>query len=100
MAANFSLTPATAVDGIIDYSTSAGRKLYLAATAKVEEDLFDCCADDLYSFLRAVKDRAREFGWDTVGIGILSIPDDPVNPTSFKSLIEQHGEITDRKSVV
>ena len=94
MANPFSLTPATAVEGIIDYSTSAGRKLYQAATAKVEEDLFDCCADDLYSFLRAVKDRAREFGWDANGIGILSIPDDPENPTSFKSLIEQHGEIT------
>ena len=90
----FSLTPATAVGGIIDYNTSAGRKLYSAATAKVEEDLFDCTADDLYGFLRAVKDRAREFGWDQAGVGILSIPDDPVNPTSFKSLIEQHGEIT------
>ena len=90
----FALTPATAVDGIIDYSTSAGRKLYATATAKVEEDLFDCTADDLYGFLRAVKDRAREFGWDQTGVGILSIPDDPTNPTSFKSLLEQHGEIT------
>jgi len=90
----FSLTPATAVGGIIDYGTSAGRKLYSAATAKVEEDLFDCTADDWYGFLRAVKDRAREFGWDHVGLGILSIPDDQLNPTSFKSLLEQHGEIT------
>ena len=90
----FSLTPATAYGGIIDYSTSAGRKLYASATAKVEEDLFDCTADDLYGFLRAVKDRAREFGWDQAGVGILSIPDDPANPTSFKSLLDQHGEIT------
>ena len=90
----FALTPATAVGGVIDYNTAAGRKLYSAATAKVEEDLFDCTPDDLYGFLRAVKDRAREFGWDQAGVGILSIPDDPVNPTSFKSLLEQHGEIT------
>lgn len=86
MATPFALTPAAAVCGIIDYSTAAGRKLYAAATAKVEEDLFDCCADDLYSFLRAIKDRAREFGWDAAGVGILSIPDDPVTPTVFKSL--------------
>ncbi len=72
----FSLTPATAVGGIIDYSTSAGCKLYSAVTAKVEEDLFDCTANDLYGFLRAVKDKAREFGWDHAGLGILSIPDD------------------------
>ena len=56
MAAAFSLTPATAVGGIIDYSTATGRKLYSVATDKVEEDLFDCCADDLYGFLGAVKD--------------------------------------------
>ena len=90
---NFSLTPATAIGGIIDYSTSSGRKMYAAATAKLEEDLFDCVAEDLYSFLKALKDRTREFGWDTHGVGILSIPDDPINPTNFKSLIDQHWEI-------
>ena len=89
----FSLTPATAIGGIIDYSTSSGRKMYASATAKLEEDQFDCVAEDLYSFLKALKDRAREFGWDTHGVGILSIPDDPINPSEFKSLIDQHGEI-------
>ena len=89
----FSLTPATAIGGIIDYSTNSGRKMYASATAKLEEDQFDCFAEDLYSFLKALKDRARKFGWDTYGVGILSIPDDPINPTDFKSLIDQHGEI-------
>ena len=89
----FSLTPATSIGGVIDYATSRGRKLYAAATAKLEDEPFDCVAEDLYSFLKALKDRAREFGWDDAGIGILSIPDDPVNPTEFKSLIDQHGEI-------
>ena len=99
MAANqdaprFSLTPATAVGGIIDYSTAAGLKLYTAATAKLEEDLFDCSADDLYSFLKALKDRAREHGWDEYGVGIMSIPDQLQDPTSFRSIIDFHGEIT------
>ena len=90
---NFSLTPATAHGGILDYTTASGRKLYASATAKLEEDLFDCVADDLYLFLKALKDRAREYGWDEEGIGILSILNDPNNPTEFKSLIESHGEI-------
>ena len=90
----FALTPATAVGGIIDYTTAAGRKLYSSATAKLEEDLFDCTADDLYAFLKALKDRAREFGWDEQGVGIMSIPDDPANPVNFRSLIDHHGEIT------
>ena len=89
----FSLTPATSIGGVINYGTSQGRKLYATATAKLEEEPFDCVAEDLYSFLKALKDRAREFGWDEPGIGILSIPDDPVNPNEFKSLIDQHGEI-------
>ena len=90
---NFSLTPATAIGGIIDYTTNSGRKMYASASAKLEEDQFNCVAEDMYSFLIALKDRAREFGWHTYGVGILSIPDDPINPTEFKSLIDQHGEI-------
>ena len=78
MAANpdppqFSLTPATAVGGIIDYSTSAGLKLYTTATAKLEEDLFDCSANDLYFFLKALKDRAREHPRSTARPHKLSI---------------------------
>lgn len=89
----FSLTPAMAVGGIIDYSTSAGRKLYSAATAKLSEDLYDCNAEDLYAFLKTLRERAREYGWESQGVGIMSIPDDPNNPTEFKSLIDNHGEI-------
>ena len=89
----FSLTPATSIGGIIDYSTARGRKMYSAATSKLEDELFNCNAEDLYSFLKALKDRAREYGWDEPGVGILSIPDNPIEPTEFKSLIDQHGEI-------
>ena len=89
----FALTPATAVGGIIDYSTTQGRKMYASATAKLSEDLYDCNAEDLYAFLKTLRERAREYGWETPGVGIMSIPDDPVNPTEFKSLIDNHGEI-------
>ena len=86
-------TPATAVGGIIDYSTTQGRKMYASATAKLSEDLYNCNAEDLYAFLKTLLERAREYGWETPGVGIMSIPDDPVNPTEFKSLIDNHGEI-------
>ena len=55
----FSLTPATSIGGIIDYATSRGRKMYASATTKLEDEPFDCVAEDLYSFLKALKDRAR-----------------------------------------
>ena len=41
----FALSPAMAYNGIINYSTTQGRKMYSAATAKLSEDLFDCNAD-------------------------------------------------------
>ena len=42
----FSPTPATSIGGVIDYGTSRGRKLYATATAKLEEDPFDCQRND------------------------------------------------------
>lgn len=89
----FALSPAMANNGIIDFSTVQGRKMYSSATSKLSEDLYDCNAEDLYAFLKAIRERAREYGWDTEGVGIMSIPDDPQNPTSFKSLIDNHGEV-------
>ena len=49
-----------AYNGIIDYSTTQGRKMYPAATAKLSEDLCDCNAEDLYTFLKALKEQSRE----------------------------------------
>ena len=40
--------------------TTQGRKIYSAATAKLSEDLYDCNTEDLYTFLKALKERARE----------------------------------------
>ena len=91
----FALTPAMTYEGLVDYSTAQGRKLYDNATAKLDDELFDCNAEDLYAFLKSLKDRARDYGWEGVGTCILSIPDDPEYPyTLFTSLIDNHGEIS------
>ena len=89
----FSLTPARSVRGIIDYLKAASRKMYERATEKLEEDLFGCSSEDFYSFIKVLKERAREFGWGETGVGVLSIPDEPEDPTEFKSLIDHNGEI-------
>ena len=46
-AAPFSLSPAMAHHGIINYSTTAGRKMYSSAKARLSEDLYNCNSDDL-----------------------------------------------------
>lgn len=58
----FSLTPAMVHHGIIDYSVTSGRKMYSSATARLSDDLYDCNSDELYAFLKALKERAREYG--------------------------------------
>jgi hypothetical protein len=66
----FLLTPTTSIGEIIDYLSARGRKLYSTVTSKLEDELFNCSAEDLYLFLKALKDRAREYGWDEPGVGI------------------------------
>ena len=52
----FALTPADAGAGIIDYSSTEGRKLYTRATTKLDEELFDCVPEGLYGFLQSLAD--------------------------------------------
>ena len=92
--ANFALTPYQAVLGIIDYTTTDGRKHFKEATSKLNEHGFDCQPDNLRSFIKDISRRANAFGWNRLPNGFLNIPNDLTNPTGpSKNLIEQYGEI-------
>ena len=89
----FALTPAAANPGIIDYTTVSGRKMKETCTKKLTEDLFDCVPENLFTFLKALKDRSRDCGWNG-GAGILDITRDPANPnTPSDDLLEKYGSI-------
>jgi hypothetical protein len=79
MAANaFSLAPALANGGVIDYSTSEGIKIYGAATSSLVEDpLFDCDSEGLSHFLGKVGIRAQTNGWNG---SIFAVPVDIADP--------------------
>lgn len=91
----FALCPAAATQGLIDYSTREGQKLYSRGVEAVSTELFDCEPDGMHTFIKAVKMRANEYGWATEGVGIMSIPDDPhaMNPT-YTNLLTNYGEIS------
>jgi hypothetical protein len=57
-AADFSLTPGMTPLGVIDYSTKAGLSHFKSATAKLEEDPYDCNPDGFYQFMKSVSNRA------------------------------------------
>ena len=91
----FTLTPAVAVVGVIDFNTSSGRKLYDMATVKTAEVLHDCQPDGLYQLLQSLSNRARAFGWDNRIGGILQIPENPNDPKlATDNIIENYGRIS------
>jgi hypothetical protein len=91
----FALTPATAVEGVLDYTSREGSKIYSSATKALSEDLYDCTPDGLFNFLETLGDRAAECGWLLEDIGILYIPEDPANPdtTTYLNLLDHYGQI-------
>ena len=91
----FALTPYQAINGIVDYSTTEGRKYYEKATAKLIDDGFDCQADNLRAFIKDLERRAEAFGWTAPHTGILNIPIDANDPNSpVKNLLKFYGEIS------
>jgi hypothetical protein len=90
----FALTPAIAIQGIINYQKTSGRKLYLGATAKLDEELYDCKPEGLFQFLQSLAHRAQNIGWNAED-GILMIPDDPADIASAQTyLIDNYGVTT------
>ena len=87
----FALSPALVDTGIIDYSTTRGTKIYQAATAKLQDDLFDVESGGIHTFLNALSDRAMQYGWDF----ILEIPPEVNEPhDNLVNLLTNHGEIS------
>jgi hypothetical protein len=91
----FALTPASAIQGIIDFTTSEGQKLYSTATYKLDEDPDDCQPDGLYQFLASLHTRAQEFGWNDPINRILQIPEEAADIYSLTLyLIDNYGQIS------
>ena len=101
----FALTPAKAYDGVLDYATSEGRKLFSSATKSLyhSDEGFDCTPEDLHGFLEILADRAQEYDWDFiepdnnwVDQGVLVVakenPADNANTDSW-NLLDNHGQI-------
>lgn len=87
----FSLAPALASHAqVIDFSTSAGAKLFSKQTAALPHE-FDLDPKNLKTFLNELRDRSSMCGWSDV----LQVPKDVAAPDhDLVSLLTHHGEIT------
>jgi len=92
----FALSPAEAINGVIDFTTKEGCKVYSGATKKLDEELYDCQPEGLYQFLKSVSIRAREYGWEDTQnhTGILHVPRDIEDERDYDNLLTNYGEVT------
>jgi hypothetical protein len=87
----FALAPALANEGLIDYATPEGAKLYRAGIEKLPGDPFNCEPHGIKVFLSTLEDRATICGW----MHILMIPEDANEPDeALLSLLQNYGRLT------
>jgi hypothetical protein len=87
----FALAPALVNDGIIDYATAEGAKLYKAAIDPLPGDAFNCEAHGIKVFLANLEDRASRSGW----ANIFMIPEDADDPdNNLVDIIHNYGQLT------
>lgn len=90
----FALTPAAANPGIIDYGTHDGQKFFKNATQRLNEELYDCVPEGMFTFLKSLKLRANLYGWNNNTFGILMIPRNVADPnTEYDNLLELYGQV-------
>lgn len=90
-APNFSLAPALAQKGILDYSTPLGIKVYQSGVDPINRDQpFDCEPLKLRAFLTGLKGRATSMGWSN----ILDIPVNEEGEENKVDLTQKYGERT------
>ena len=97
MTSTFSLTPAGAFAGVLDYSKPEDKKLYNKATSRMypEDQLFDCTPGNMHDFLKVLDRRADEYGWNNEITGILWIPEDHKNVNAeLHYLPKEYGKIS------
>ena len=84
----FALSPALAAQGIIDYNSRAGERIYSSATKELDATKYDGEAQGLMAFLELLEERATNFGWDR---SIMMIP---MDNGQVKNLLTEYGTIT------
>lgn len=91
----FALMPAAAIQGIIDYTSREGNKLYVAATQPLsKEEGYECEPIGLHGFLQKLHERASMNLWNDP-IGILHVPEDMAQPMiNQRYMITEYGLLT------
>ena len=93
----FFLNPASSIRGTLDYSDKESKKIYYSAIKSLfpKDEAYQCEPGEMEMLLKALQNRANEYGWDDEVNGILHIPEDPndtASPTNF--ILKEYGKIS------
>jgi len=94
--ATFSIGPGVATSTVIDFASSAGIKLFAAATQSLYGDKanrFDVNADGIHSFIGLIEEHSQYHGLNGE-TGILDIPVDQNELGETISLVTSYGMVT------
>lgn len=91
----FSLTPGTAINGVLNWGTKEAREMYNNAIKPLGEELYDCKPEGFYQFMQALDTRAANYGWSDDVQGVLWIPEDPAQPmANLRYIVEEYGTLS------
>ena len=87
----FALTPATHIVGFLNFAKSEHHKIY-KARIKAVDTAYNCEPDELFQFLREIRDQANQMGWmeGILNIDILEAEDD----AEISYIIANYGTLT------
>lgn len=93
----FHLNPAASIKGTLDYSDKEAKKIYHSAIKSLflKDEAYQCEPSEMEMLLKALQNRANEYGWDDEVSGILHIPEDPEDagtPTNY--ILKEYGKIS------
>jgi hypothetical protein len=89
----FFMCPSQAYQGLVDYRTKEGKKLYALASAKLLNNPVSCNADEYHNLINLIKMRAEDYRWDET---IMMIPKEMTAVENVEKilLLTRHGEVT------
>jgi hypothetical protein len=95
---NFGKSPAAANIGRdLNMTDEEDKKLYYRRTSRfvAKNELFDLSSARFLTYMERLGDRATEFGWNADVLGILNIPEDPLDAAGeLDNLLVNYGMIS------
>jgi len=95
--AAFAVSPARAIQGLIDFASSEGIKVYNKGSSRLMEAEYELEPDQAFNLIENLEFRGHTFGWTEDPEGVTYIPEDPdaidLDQEALTYLFDEFGSI-------